>query len=221
MPILDVDKSGSVIVLKRSCSSGFAGHRQPAVLRPEDRDAVRRREVQRRRDPHRGPGSLRRSLRHGRVGGESQAPRRDRRRDGAGDGGDGRRDADDPRRGPARHAGDHEPDARRRRAARAARRSPEPAHALCSDMAARPPARPAEDARRRRRAPRRRRDGRRAAAGARARPSRRSTAGSSTSATGSAATSTCSSTASAGARTRRSADGDQIDVLPAISGGSA
>ena len=33
MPILDVDKAHSVIVLKRSMRSGFAGHRQPAVLR--------------------------------------------------------------------------------------------------------------------------------------------------------------------------------------------
>ena len=41
MPILDVDKSGSVIVLKRSMSSGLRRDRQPAVLRPEDRDAVR------------------------------------------------------------------------------------------------------------------------------------------------------------------------------------
>ena len=45
MPILEVDQSGSVIVLKRSMASGFAGHRQPAVLRAEDRDAVRRRQA--------------------------------------------------------------------------------------------------------------------------------------------------------------------------------
>ena len=36
MPILDVDKASSVVVLKRSMASGFAGHRQPAVLRRED-----------------------------------------------------------------------------------------------------------------------------------------------------------------------------------------
>ncbi len=45
MPILEVDESGSVIVLKRSMASGFAGHRQPPVLRGEDLDAVRRRQA--------------------------------------------------------------------------------------------------------------------------------------------------------------------------------
>ena len=45
MPILDVDKSSSVIVLKRSMNSRLRRHRQPALLRPEDRDALRRREV--------------------------------------------------------------------------------------------------------------------------------------------------------------------------------
>ena len=43
MPILDVDKSGSVIVLKRSMSR-LRRHRQPALLRPQDRDALRRRQ---------------------------------------------------------------------------------------------------------------------------------------------------------------------------------
>ena len=44
MPILDVDKSGSVIVLKRSMIERVRRHRQPALLRPEDRDALRRRQ---------------------------------------------------------------------------------------------------------------------------------------------------------------------------------
>ena len=34
MPILNVDQSRSVIVLKRSMNSGLRRHRQPAVLRP-------------------------------------------------------------------------------------------------------------------------------------------------------------------------------------------
>ena len=44
MPILDVDKAASIIVMKRSMNPGFAGHRQRALPRPEDDDAVRRRE---------------------------------------------------------------------------------------------------------------------------------------------------------------------------------
>ena len=35
MPILDVDKSGSVIVLKRSMSSGFAGIDNPLFYNPK------------------------------------------------------------------------------------------------------------------------------------------------------------------------------------------
>ena len=49
MPILDVDKAQNVVVLKRCMSPGFAGHRQPALLRPEDVDALRRREGSRSR----------------------------------------------------------------------------------------------------------------------------------------------------------------------------
>ncbi len=45
MPILEVADSRSVIVIKRSMNPGFAGHRERAVLRPEDVDAVRRRQV--------------------------------------------------------------------------------------------------------------------------------------------------------------------------------
>ena len=44
MPILDVDKASSVVVLKRSMASRLRRHRQPALLRREDRDAVRRRQ---------------------------------------------------------------------------------------------------------------------------------------------------------------------------------
>ena len=53
MPILNVDESRSVIVLKRSMNSRLRRHRQPAVLRREDGDAVRRREGLGERD-HRG-----------------------------------------------------------------------------------------------------------------------------------------------------------------------
>jgi NAD(P) transhydrogenase subunit beta len=44
MPILNVDQSQQVVVLKRSMNPGFAGDRQPAVPEPEDRDALRRRQ---------------------------------------------------------------------------------------------------------------------------------------------------------------------------------
>ena len=36
MPILNVDESASVIVLKRSMSLRLRRHRQPALLQPED-----------------------------------------------------------------------------------------------------------------------------------------------------------------------------------------
>ncbi len=75
MPILDVDKSGSVIVLKRSMTSGFAGHRQPALLRPEDRDALRRRQgLGRARSSPRSRRSEN-IARHGGDNGPSCAPR--------------------------------------------------------------------------------------------------------------------------------------------------
>ena len=54
MPILDVDKASSIIVLKRSMIQRLRGHRQPALLRPEDGDAVRRREELGRRRARRG-----------------------------------------------------------------------------------------------------------------------------------------------------------------------
>ena len=44
MPILNVDRAHSVIVLKRSMNAGFAGHRERPLLRAEDRDALRRRQ---------------------------------------------------------------------------------------------------------------------------------------------------------------------------------
>ena len=53
MPILNVDESRSVIVLKRSMNERLRRDRQPALLRREHRDAVRRREVLGERD-HRG-----------------------------------------------------------------------------------------------------------------------------------------------------------------------
>ena len=45
MPILNVNESESVIVLKRSMNPRLRGHRQRALLRAEDPDAVRRRQV--------------------------------------------------------------------------------------------------------------------------------------------------------------------------------
>ena len=47
MPILNVDDAQAVVVLKRSMNPGFAGHREPALLQPEDGDALRRRERRR------------------------------------------------------------------------------------------------------------------------------------------------------------------------------
>ena len=44
MPILNVDESKAVIVLKRSMNPGLRRHRQPALPRAEHDDAVRRRE---------------------------------------------------------------------------------------------------------------------------------------------------------------------------------
>ena len=44
MPILDVDKSQNVVVIKRSHVARVRRDRQPALLRPEDGDALRRRE---------------------------------------------------------------------------------------------------------------------------------------------------------------------------------
>ena len=44
MPILDVDRSRSVIVLKRSMNSGFAGIDNPLFYAPTTTDAVRRRQ---------------------------------------------------------------------------------------------------------------------------------------------------------------------------------
>ena len=48
MPILDVDKAASVIVMKRSMNPGFAGIDNELYLDPQDDDAVRRRQGLRR-----------------------------------------------------------------------------------------------------------------------------------------------------------------------------
>ena len=53
MPILNVDESARVIVLKRSMNSGFAGIDNPLFYNAEDGDAVRRRQGLGERD-HRG-----------------------------------------------------------------------------------------------------------------------------------------------------------------------
>ena len=58
MPILDVDKAAQVIVLKRSMNTGFAGHRQPALLQRQHRAAVRRRQGVGGRRARRGQGAL-------------------------------------------------------------------------------------------------------------------------------------------------------------------
>ena len=44
MPILDVDKAHTVMVIKRSMNPGLRRHRQRAVLYGQDADAVWRRE---------------------------------------------------------------------------------------------------------------------------------------------------------------------------------
>ena len=49
MPILDVDKARTVMVIKRSMSPGFAGIDNDAVLHGQDADALRRRQGLRRR----------------------------------------------------------------------------------------------------------------------------------------------------------------------------
>ncbi len=58
MPILNVDESKAVIVLKRSMNPGFAGRRQPAFRRAEHDDAVRRREGVGRQADGRGQDSV-------------------------------------------------------------------------------------------------------------------------------------------------------------------
>ena len=59
MPILDVDKSGSVIVLKRSMRSGFAGIDNPLFYDPKTAMLFGDAKASRGRDPDRGPGALR------------------------------------------------------------------------------------------------------------------------------------------------------------------
>ena len=59
MPILEVADSRSVIVIKRSMNPGFAGIENELYFDPEDRDAVRRRQVRRQRDHRRARPSCR------------------------------------------------------------------------------------------------------------------------------------------------------------------
>ena len=61
MPILEVADSHSVIVIKRSMNPGFAGIENELYFDPEDRDAVRRREVGGERDHRRARPALTRS----------------------------------------------------------------------------------------------------------------------------------------------------------------
>ena len=172
MPILDVDKSGSVIVLKRSDEQRLRGHRQPALLRPEDGDALRRRQDLGERHPLRGPGTLRTCSswrRHQDQLREEIADLMEQVMESMGVG--TMVIPDEIQRGMMETAA---PVARRRRAARAARRpqssalerapmssggcrSPTVENAL---HGTRPPARTTEGARRRRRAPCRGRLGR-------------------------------------------------------------
>ena len=58
MPILNVDESTTVVVLKRSMRPGLRGDREPAVPEPEDGDAVRRREGVGRQADRRRQGPL-------------------------------------------------------------------------------------------------------------------------------------------------------------------
>ena len=60
MPILNVDQSQAIVVLKRSMNPGFAGIDNPLFVEPEDRDAVRRRQGIRREARRRRQGSLNR-----------------------------------------------------------------------------------------------------------------------------------------------------------------
>ena len=50
MPILDVDKARTVMVIKRSMNPGFAGIDNPLYYHGQDADAVRRRQIVRGRD---------------------------------------------------------------------------------------------------------------------------------------------------------------------------
>ena len=58
MPILDVDKATSVIVMKRSMAPGLRRHRQRALPRPAHDDAVRQREGLDREADRLGQGGL-------------------------------------------------------------------------------------------------------------------------------------------------------------------
>ena len=58
MPILNVDHAQNIIVLKRGHGSRLRRHRQPAVRRSEDHDAVRRREAVRGGPGRRGEAGL-------------------------------------------------------------------------------------------------------------------------------------------------------------------
>ena len=58
MPILNVNESESVIVIKRSMNPGFAGIDNELYYDDRNADAVRRRQVGRRRDHRRGQGAL-------------------------------------------------------------------------------------------------------------------------------------------------------------------
>ena len=61
MPILNVDQAENVIVLKRSMAAGFAGIDNPLYADPEDDDALRRRQEERRGARDRGQGCLARA----------------------------------------------------------------------------------------------------------------------------------------------------------------
>ena len=58
MPILDVDHAKSIVVIKRSMGKGYAGIDNELYTRPEDRDALRRREGRPRRPDRGGQGAL-------------------------------------------------------------------------------------------------------------------------------------------------------------------
>ena len=78
MPILDVDKAASVVVMKRSMAPGLRGHRQRALPRAADDDAVRQREGLDRQADRGGQGDVTRADGHDdpRRGGAARAPRR-------------------------------------------------------------------------------------------------------------------------------------------------
>ena len=91
MPILDVDKAKSIVVIKRSMGRGYAGIDNELYTEPQDRDALRRREGRPGRADRGGQGALASRRRPGAarargvgIGLTPVAPRSDPRRRASG-----------------------------------------------------------------------------------------------------------------------------------------